>query len=241
MSYLCLGLLLIVQSPAKALGEELKSILAFGDSLTEGCDVHLLGNSACGWVDGVSWGYPAELQTILNENNHDIVVYNHGIGGETTAEGVNRIDSVLDTACSQGAEYILILEGTNDLLFHKTWQQVLFNLTQMVKKSRARGVEPLVATLTPDPEHSYKDIPLMNYWLRDWAVNSEVAPVVLVDLYNAVAPYWSSYTNPRGCYNDQLHPNLSGFNAIAATWYASLSDLLAKPRLPWLMLLLGAP
>ncbi|GAB4332529.1 MAG: hypothetical protein Kow0089_00430 [Desulfobulbaceae bacterium] len=214
-------------------------IIAFGDSLTEGCDI--TGSSTCGWVGG--WGYWLELQSLIDADGLDYTVYNHGNGGETTSDGVNRIDSVLDRACSQGASHILILEGTNDLLHYRTWQQVLFNLEVMIDKSRARGIEPLLATLTPDPnpEHAYKDIPLMNQKIREFAASKQ-PQVTLVDLDKALSPYWSQYTNPRGCYGDLLHPNWAGFQAMAATWYATLYEFIKKDvHLPWLMLLLGNP
>lgn len=240
---ICLSVVLVTQVPGIAFGQT-KSIIAFGDSLTEGCDVHIDGNSVCGWINGGdAYGYWTELQKMLTADELDMVVYNYGLGGETTAQGLNRIDSVLSNVCNQEAEYILIMEGTNDLFHGSTWQNVLFNLDVMIDKSRAQGLEPLLATLTPDPEHEYKNIPLMNEKIREYAASKE-PPVTLVDQYKAVEPKWDEYTNPRGCYGDLLHPNLSGFQAIAATWYDSLSQFFPKPKslnLPWLMLLLGTP
>jgi len=210
-------------------------IIGFGDSLTEGCDVQTGGD--CGWVGGT--GYTGELELLLTSNGYNYNVYNFGRGGETTTEGVNRIDTVLDEACNQGAKYILILEGTNDLLHGASGLDVKFNLGIMIDKSRAKGVEPLLATITPDPnpEHAYKNIPLMNTYIRALAAKQDV---VLVDLYAAMYPYWDTYTNPRACYNDLLHPNPTGFDAMAAVWYATLAELLPRP-LTWLHLLLKTP
>lgn len=238
----CLSMSVVTQLSGLAFAQT-KSIIAFGDSLTEGCDVHYFGSSVCGWNIGVSYGYENELRLLLQENGFDeFSVYNYGWGGETTSEGVNRLDDVLNSTCTEGAEYILIMEGTNDLLHHTGWPEVIFNLDVMVDKSRAAGIVPLLATLTPDPENVYKDIPLMNEKIREYAAN-KVPPVILVDQYNAVKPFWGVYTNPLGCYGDLIHPNPTGFDAIGTTWYKSLSEIFPKPPiyLPWLMLLLGAP
>ena len=199
------------------------TIIGFGDSLTEGCDVHLEGQDDCGsWISG--YGYEVELQSLLTNNGWETTVNNFGRGGEQAWEGVNRLDSVLGSFCNLGADYILLLEGTNDLLHGADGMNVKFNLGVMIDKSRAKGVEPLLATITPDtdPEHSYKDIPLMNDYIRQLAGEKNV---VLVDQYNTVNPYWDRYTNPKGCYEDLLHPNPSGFDAMGSIWYASLSDM----------------
>jgi len=234
---ICLIVLVVTQAPGVAFCQ-IKSIIAFGDSLTEGCDVQLPSDSECGWVGG--YGYENELNSLLDNNGFSrFTVYNYGQGGETTAEGVNRIDSVLNDACNKDADYILIMEGTNDLLHHLGWVDVLFNLDIMIDKSRDMGIEPLLATLTPDPEHEYKDIPLMNEKIREYAANKN-PQVILVDQYNALAPNWDDYTNPRGCYGDLLHPNTTGFDAMGSVWYGSLSKLLPR-SLPWLSLLLGTP
>ena len=217
----CLSVMVVALFSEVALCET-KTIIAFGDSLTEGCDVHLEGYGDCGWIGG--YGYQKELLTLLTQNDWDHTVNNFGRGGETTTEGVNRLDSVLGELCNQGADYILLLEGTNDLLHGADGMNVKFNLGVMVDKSRAKGIEPLLATIPPDsePDHSYKNIPLMNDYIRQLAVEKNI---VLVDQYNALEPRWDVYTNPRGCYNDLLHPNSTGFDAMGSVWYDSLSDL----------------
>ncbi len=233
---LCLSLISLILIPGAGFCQA-GVIIGFGDSLTEGCDV--LSGGDCGWVGGT--GYTGELESLLTSNGYNYNVYNFGKGGETTADALTdgRFDSVLNETCNQGAKYILLLEGTNDLLHGASGLDVKFNLGEMIRKSRDKGVEPLLATITPDPnpEHSYKNIPLMNDYIRALAAEKDV---VLVDLNSAMAPYWDTYTNPRACYNDLLHPNPTGFDAMAAVWYATLAELLPRP-LTWLHLLLKTP
>ena len=60
--------------------------LAFGDSLTQG-----IGDD----VDLEDKGYPPRLEQLLTAAGEEVVVLNRGRAGETTAEGLSRIDEVL--------------------------------------------------------------------------------------------------------------------------------------------------
>jgi acyl-CoA thioesterase I len=222
--------------------DETKIIIGFGDSVTEGC-----GNmvSTCGVTcrpGDNCYDYEDNLESLLIQNKYEYMLTNFGWGGETTSEGISRLTSVIDNDCNQGAEYILIMEGTNDLLHGTMGVNVKFNLGVMIDMSREQGLKPLLATLPPDlePGHEYKNIPLMNNYIRELAVEKNV---VLVDLYNALEPDWNVYTDPRACYGDLTHPNRSGFDAMGAVWYESLTEVLPSPLGPltWLMLLLNKP
>lgn len=240
----CLCVLLQLCFAVSSYGQTENSIIAFGDSLTEGCDVHILGYTDCGWLGG--YGYKNKLELLLADNGFDITVQNHGKGGETTAEGINRLDTLLNNAaCDSIVEYILILEGTNDLFHHRSVDDIIFNLEVIINKVLAKGIQPILATIPPDPDHPYKEIALLNLRIRELALHYE-SQVILADQYNALAPNWNEYTNPRGCYGDLLHPNPKGFDAMAVTWFESLYPLLPEPYVPpqtfpWMMLLIETP
>jgi lysophospholipase L1-like esterase len=114
-------------------------IIAFGDSITYG-----YGSS----LNGPHTGYPAVLQMILDYNlaPDRFNLINEGQGGEETAEGLMRIDSVLDRHHADG---ILIMEGTNDMFFRISFETVQENLKQLALRARRRGVFPVIATLIP--------------------------------------------------------------------------------------------
>ncbi|MBL4904122.1 MAG: SGNH/GDSL hydrolase family protein [Desulfocapsa sp.] len=207
------------------------TIIAFGDSLTEGCDVYA---GECGWERSGTHGYEIELEILLKKSFRNYEIHNFGRGGETAQDGMVRIDSVMRELCNAGAEYILLLEGTNDLLHGARGTDVKYYLDVMIDKSRDHGLVPLIATIPPDPEHAYKDIPLMNSYIRDLASEKNVP---LVELYNEMYPMWNSYT--PGCYGDRTHPNSAGFQTMGEIWFESLSGLIQpKPPLTWLELLL---
>ncbi len=92
--------------------------LAFGDSITDGY----------GDTSNPGGGYPTRLQRWLRQEGYDCVVESHGVGGETTSSGLSRIDSVL----AGGGDYLLLMEGTNDI-------------------SRASSIESIASTSTKWP------------------------------------------------------------------------------------------
>ncbi|MBU0664966.1 MAG: SGNH/GDSL hydrolase family protein [Proteobacteria bacterium] len=193
-------------------------------------------NGCDGWDDG-DYNYPVYLEALYKAEGRDSTVKNFGKGGETTPDGVNRLDTVLNSSCNPKVDYVLLLEGTNDLFFHNDPSVISFNLGVMIDKVRAKGIEPVLATITPDDDHTWKEIEQTNELIRSLA---SAKGVILVDQYNALKPYWYWYTHPEGCYGDHLHPNAKGFNAIATTWYTSIPKPTAR-TLPWLMLLLRTP
>ena len=125
-------------------------ILAFGDSITQGVKIDSDGNKT-GILSppaGVrtSDGYEPELELLAQTTPDTVYVYNWGYGGERTNVGLDRIDSAL---ASRRAQYILIMEGTNDILAGISTATTIFNLSQMIVKSRNALVEPILATVTP--------------------------------------------------------------------------------------------
>ncbi len=226
----CLSLLL---SAGLALSQ---TLIAFGDSLTEGCGVSQQG---CDGWDAGDYSYPVYLEALFKAEGRETTVKNFGKGGETTSEGVNRLETVVKNSCNAEIDYVLLLHGTNDLFHHTDLEVVYFNLEVMIDKVRDMDIEPILATITPDDDNDWKEIERMNKLIRQLAVEKDV---ILVDQYNTVKKYWYWYTHPRGCYGDRLHPNQKGFYAIAAAWHEAIPKPPAPlPSLPWLMLLLNAP
>ena len=109
----------------------------------------------------------------------------------------------------------------------------------MIDKARARGVLPVLGTITPDPRYPEKNIPGANKLLRDLAQKKKVA---LADHYSALIGNWSNL-----CTSDRMHPNRTGYSIMAQTWADAMTEtdqlaapLPAKtpPLTPILMLLL---
>ncbi|MGW8193944.1 MAG: SGNH/GDSL hydrolase family protein [Desulforhopalus sp.] len=187
---------IVEAAPAKVIG--------FGDSITTGWPY--ITSDQNGSTVG---GYEPTLNALLNGAGWDVTVLNYGHLGELSVQGDNRIQSVLER---QNPDWVLILEGTNDLFWIST-DSVMSNLASMANKVRAGGRNVVLATLTPDTRGG-KPISQINDRIRAWASAHEVP---LADQYAAVAPDWNNvYTT------DKLHPNTAGYQVMAKTWFETI-------------------
>lgn len=107
--------------------------LAFGDSVTAGTG------------DESGLGYPPRLEELLQAEQPGATVESAGVAGETTAEGLSRIEGELDGEPG----VVLLMEGTNDVSRGISPETAVFNLEEMARKSAAAGWEVLHATVIP--------------------------------------------------------------------------------------------
>ena len=96
-------------------------IVAFGDSLTVGVGAHSENS------------YPSVLAGLSG-----FEVVNAGISGETTGEGLKRLPQVLD---EYSPRLLILLEGGNDILRNKSYDQIERNLDSMISEAKSRGVQ----------------------------------------------------------------------------------------------------
>ena len=181
------------------------NITAFGDSITRG-------------YGSDTGGYPSRLSDLLNANSKPSVVANFGEDSENTYNGVSRIDGVL-TAFP--ANIVLIMEGTNDIIVGLSAEATKFNLQAMITKIKTAKMTPLLSTLTPsDRSGSATLIPeVWNPMIKTLASSNGIQ---LVDNYAATSPTWGALNG------DGIHPNDSGYQIIAGTWYATLAGMITS-------------
>ena len=207
------------------------SILAFGDSLTQGYPE--VPDPVYGARIG---GYEPPLESKFTQNTkHTAFVYNWGVGGELTSGGVGRIDSILR---SRTAQFILIMEGTNDSNHAVSTETVKSNLGFMIDKARARGVEPILATIPPKSTPYVNNVGPYNTAIMQLASEKDVR---LTDQYTALLnPDDVDLDDAYGS-GDGLHLNSAGYDKMADTWLATLrtSPLVGFNIAPILQLLLN--
>jgi acyl-CoA thioesterase I len=115
--------LLLAALPAHAQSEPVK-LAILGDSL------------AAGYGLATAQAFPARLQAALKEKGRNVTVINHGVSGDTTAGGVERLDWML----GDKPDIVLVELGGNDALRAVDPAATERNLDAIVKKLKEAGV-----------------------------------------------------------------------------------------------------
>ncbi|HXC28388.1 MAG TPA: arylesterase [Stellaceae bacterium] len=182
MAILALALLLIPMSASAGTPE----VLAFGDSLTAG--LGLPANEA----------FPAQLQARLKREGIDATVVNAGVSGDTTTDGLAR----LDWALADKPGYVILALGANDMLRGIDPKIVRANLDKMIDKITASGAKILLLGMRSSPDWGPQ-------YERDFdAIYPDLAKAHGVPLY----PFFLEGVAMDPALNqpDGLHPNERG-------------------------------
>ncbi|HZC39373.1 MAG TPA: SGNH/GDSL hydrolase family protein [Streptosporangiaceae bacterium] len=213
-----------VQAPAAAPG----TIVAFGDSITDGVGSALSGNQR--WPDDLArrmlTGPPGQVHPVVDE----------GIGGnrvlnDSPCFGTSALSRFVRDAVSRaGARYVILLEGINDIdLGHKAGRpclgpasdpsaaQIIAGYQYLIAAAHAAGMKIFGATLTPfggsgsdTPETEAKRL-AVNRWIRTSGAFDGV-----IDFARAVCdPADPLRLRPAYDSGDHLHPNDAGYQAMA--------------------------
>ena len=165
-------------------------------------------------------GYQPILEPLLRQRYGSAKIYNEGLGGETTVDGLARIDSSIS---SYPSLYLLLMEGTNDVVFTNiSMSTAAFDLEEMCLKSIAAGMAPLLATIIPRND-SYGNLPLYKNRIID--LNTRIRQIttdlkiVLVEQFNAFYNYPTESGGWQSLLFDGVHPNPTGFTLMAQTWF----------------------
>jgi lysophospholipase L1-like esterase len=196
--------------PVLNAGRDENQYTGFGDSIT----------------GAENQGYIPRLEALLIQKYGTAKVWNEGVGGETTLEGLARIDSAI---AARQSKYMLLMEGTNDIIFLEiSTDTAAFNLEQMASRCLFAGMTPLVATIIPRNDwHWYYSI----YQNRIFDLNSKIRQFSnplnfpLVDQFNAFYDYPASQGGWQSLLlDDGVHPNAKGYQVMAETWFEGLKN-----------------
>jgi lysophospholipase L1-like esterase len=211
---------LALLTPALALAQGAIRYVAFGDSITEG-----FGDAAPTPGSPSGSGYPPRLQAKLQAAGINAVVVNQGVGGEATPEGLLRLSAALGG--TSAGDVLLLMEGTNDITRGIPIEATRFNLNEMARRAEARGLTVVQATVLPRPPSAKVD-PLnvltleLNQNIRDMAGRRgrDLADVFEVYLMrpDRLSLYYTAH-DPVG------HPNATGYELIAQTFFEVLTDV----------------
>lgn len=125
------------ETPAAVLPGAAIKILAFGDSLTAGKDLE----------DPDTQAYPAFLEKALKAKGRGVSVINAGHSGDTTFDGLARLDYSL----AEKPQVVIIALGSNDTFQGKTLKDIESNLSELVRRSKAAGAVVVLAGMKTFP------------------------------------------------------------------------------------------
>ena len=179
-------------------------IVCFGDSLTAGY----------GADPGKS--YPDYLQNLLDARGYHYRVVNKGISGNTTKDGVGRLNDVL------GAHpQITVVEfGGNDGLRGLPITATRANLDKIISTLQQAGVKVALAGITLPPQYGPDYVKQIDdtYTLAAEKFNVPLLPFMLIHVYNI----------PGGLQQDGVHATAKGNEIVAQDVFALIKPMLKK-------------
>jgi acyl-CoA thioesterase I len=122
----------------------------------DACRIAVLGDSlTTAYGIAVEEGFPAQLERRLREEGYDCAVLDAGMGGDTTAGGLARLDWTL----ADQPSHMIVELGANDGLRALPPEQIEQNLAAIVGRLRAKNVAVLLAGMRAPPNlgRSYGD------------------------------------------------------------------------------------
>jgi len=189
------------EPPISGAEDQRPVIVTFGDSLTQG-------------VSGKS--YPAFLQDLLDQNGYSYRVDNQGVSGDTTTDGLARIENVIAAKPA-----LVVLEfGGNDGLRGIPVEATKQNLAEMIEKLQAAKVPLVLAGITLPPNYGPDYVKPFTAIFPSLAGKYKVRflPFLLVHVY----------ADPKLMQPDGIHPSEAGNRIVAKDVFELIQPLLHK-------------
>jgi acyl-CoA thioesterase-1 len=157
-------------TPIPAATDHRPLIVCFGDSLTAGYGAEL-GRS-----------YPDYLQADLDAKGYHYRVVNEGISGNTTKDGVERVDSI----AARKPAVVIVEFGGNDGLRGLRIEDSRANMDKIVATLKASGTRVVLAGITLPPDYGPDYIRQFNetYTLLQKKYNVPLLPFLLKGVFD---------------------------------------------------------
>lgn len=194
-----------VQAPK--VSDSRKVLLIFGDSLSE-----------VGADQGVS--FPDLLQKRIDAKGYAWRVVNQGASGDTTSDGVNRMQAAIDAK-----PQILVLElGGNDGLRGIPTAASRKNLETMIETFQKAGIRVVLAGMSLPPNYGADYIRSFEAMYRELADQYKLTliPFLLSDIARQLAK------RPGLLGSDGIHPTPEGNQVVADTVMRAIEPLIVR-------------
>ncbi|HZQ54241.1 MAG TPA: arylesterase [Bryobacteraceae bacterium] len=176
-------------------------IVAFGDSLTAG-------------VAGRS--YPDDLQDLLDEHGYHYRVENQGVSGDTTTDGLARIENVI----TEHPALVLLEFGGNDGLRGIPVEATRKNLEEMIVRLKQANIPIVLLGITLPPNYGSDYIKPFTAMYPELAKKYKLVfmPFLLVHVYKT----------PGMMQPDGIHPSGEGNKIVARDVFDLVKPLLKR-------------
>jgi len=176
-------------------------VVAFGDSLTQG-------------VSGKS--YPAYLQDILDQDGYQYRVENQGVSGDTTSDGLVRIENVI----AEKPALVILEFGGNDGLRGIPVEETKKNLDQMIEQLRAAKIPLVLAGITLPPNYGPDYVKPFTAMYPELAKKYRLRflPFLLIHVYD----------KPNLMQPDGIHPSQQGNKVVAEDVFQLIRPMLKQ-------------
>jgi lysophospholipase L1-like esterase len=200
-----------------AVPEQVGTIIAFGDSITDGSRSTPDTNNR----------WPNHLAKKLLASGLRMAVVNEGIGGNRLLSDGNSQSALArfdrDALAQAGASHVIILEGINDLgnrASRATVDDLIAGHRQLIARAHARGLKAYGVTITPfegttiAPEYWSREGEMARQAFNRWLRTSHEYDAVID--FESVLRDGAEPTKvaPKFSAPDHLHPNDAGYEAL---------------------------
>ena len=194
----------IFSPPASAADGPIRTIMAFGDSLTSGYGLPPAD------------AFPVKLEAALRARGHAVRVINAGVAGDTTAGGRARLAWML----ADKPDAVILELGANDGLRGLDPAETLANLRAIMEQLKAADLPVLLAGMRAPPNLG-----------RDFGAEFDTIFATVALEYDALFyPFFLEGVAalPRLNQNDGIHPNSAGVTIVVERIIPSVEALLSR-------------
>ena len=158
--------------------------------------------------------FPTELQARVDAQRLRWAIVNAGVSGDTTADGLRRLDPLL----ASDVAILLVELGANDGLRGVPVSTIQQNLLTIVQRARERSIRPLLCGMETPPGYGL-DYSVAFHFIFPTIAQQQSVPLVPFLLAGvALVP---DLNGP-----DLVHPNAAGARRIADTVWMYLAPML---------------
>lgn len=221
----------VVQLPLPPLQAGPITVVALGDSLTEGD----------GDVTGEGGGFPFRLEKAINTIRPDSQVINFGASGWTSQQ---MVEGQLPQALEAKPQIAVVWIGSNNLWYNNgpgegettDLESYTKDIDTTLRSLTAAGAHVFIALLDDQSLRPYSTSPNGGNFTQDQLAQMTRLALKFNDIIRAKAAEYEAttvdfynttiFTDPTTLADDGIHPNPAGYDIIAKMWFDAIRKIL---------------